>query len=183
MAGHWKSDSGAVCSDGLSEVDVNLKIATLVKEQLVEQGFDVDLMEEFDIRLNGYQALALVSIHADSCDYINDLATGYKVAAALSSTNLDQASRLTVCLRSRYAQSTGLSYHSGSITDDMTSYHAFEEIHHETTAAIIEVGFLNLDRQILTQYPDSVAQGITDGIMCFIYNEDVGERFAPADEE
>jgi len=55
----------------------------------------------------------------------------------------------------------------------MTSYHAFDEIHTETTAAIIETGFLNLDRQILTENPDLIAQGIVDGLICYIRNENV----------
>jgi N-acetylmuramoyl-L-alanine amidase len=129
--------------------------------------------------LAGYRGLALVSIHADSCEYINAEATGFKVAAALSSTNADRAQRLTACLRSRYEAITGLPFHSGSITGDMTRYHAFDEIHHETTAAIIETGFLNLDRQILTQSPEVIAEGITRGILCFIYNEDVTTQPGP----
>ncbi len=173
VAGHWGSDSGAVCPDGLTEADVNLVIATLVKEKLVAEGFDVDLLKEFDIRLTGYRALALVSIHADSCEYLNDQATGFKVAAALSTTNPEKAERLAACLRSRYGSITGLDYHAGSITVDMTSYHAFDEINHETTAVIIETGFLNLDRQLLEQNPEIAAQGITAGILCYIYNEDV----------
>jgi N-acetylmuramoyl-L-alanine amidase len=36
----------------------------------------------------------------------------------------------------------------------------------------MEVGFLNLDRQILTQQPDLLAEGISQGILCYIYNED-----------
>jgi len=175
VAGHWGNDSGAVCPDGLTEAQINLTIATLVKQQLVDEGYDVDLLEEFDYRLTGYQGLALVSIHADSCDYINDQATGFKVAAALSTANRDRANRLTACLRNRYSTLTGLPYHGGSITADMTSYHAFDEIHYDTTAAIIETGFLNLDRQILTQYPETVSEGITRGILCFIRSENVNE--------
>ena len=171
VAGHWGNDSGAVCADGLTEEEVNLTIATLVKQQLVSEGFQVDLLKEFDPLLSRYQALALVSIHADSCQYINDQATGFKVAAALSTTNPRKASRLTTCLRGRYSNVTSLSYHSASITPDMTSYHAFDEINPDTTAAIIETGFLNLDRQILTQSPVTVAEGITQGILCFIFNE------------
>ena len=57
----------------------------------------------------------------------------------------------------------------------MTSYHAFDEIHHDTPAVIIEVGFLNLDRQVLTNHADVVAQGITDGILCYIGNQNVNE--------
>lgn len=175
VAGHWGNDSGAVCPDGLTEVEINLVVATLVRDKLIAEGFDVALLEEFDLRLQGYRALALVSIHADSCEYINDQATGFKVAAALSTINPEKANRLTACLRDRYARLTGLPYHSGSITPDMTSYHAFDEIHHETTAAIIEVGFMNLDRQILTQYPETVAEGVAQGILCFIRNEDAHE--------
>jgi N-acetylmuramoyl-L-alanine amidase len=55
----------------------------------------------------------------------------------------------------------------------MTSYHAFDELHENTTAAIIEVGFLNLDRELLTQHPDRSAQGIVDGVMCFLNNEEI----------
>ena len=173
VAGHWGNDSGAVCPDGLTEVEINLNIATRVKQLLSQEGFDVDLLEEFDVRLQGYMGLALVSIHADSCTYVNNEATGFKVAAALSSTNPERSSRLTACLRSRYQSITGLSYHAGSITRDMREYHAFDEIHYDTTAAIIEVGFMNLDRQILTEQPDLLATGIAKGVLCHIYNDDL----------
>jgi N-acetylmuramoyl-L-alanine amidase len=173
VSGHWGNDSGAVCADGLTEVEINQNIATLVQKYLVDQGFDVDLLHEFDERLNGYQASALVSIHADSCDYINDQATGYKVASAMASPNRERAARLTACLRSRYGQITGQPLHSTSVTNDMTSYHAFGEISETTTAAIIETGFLNLDRQFLIDHPDLAAQGISSGILCFINNESI----------
>lgn len=173
VAGHWKNDSGSVCADGLTEEQVNLNIATLVQQKLAAEGFTVDLLEEFDSRLSQYKGLVLLSIHNDSCDYVNDAATGFKVAAAMHSAYPEKASRLTACLTSRYATRTGLPFHSSTITNDMTYYHAFDEINTETTAAIIETGFLNLDRQILTQQPDLVAQGIVDGILCYIRNENV----------
>jgi N-acetylmuramoyl-L-alanine amidase len=173
VAGHWGNDSGAVCADNLTEAQVNLNVATMVKQTLTNEGFEVDLLQEFDEKLPGYEALALVSIHADSCDYVNDLATGFKVAAALGNGNVDRASRLTSCVKDRYASSTNLPYHATSITPDMTSYHAFDEIHHETPAVIIEIGFLNLDRQILTQNPGLVADGISQGILCYIRNESI----------
>jgi N-acetylmuramoyl-L-alanine amidase len=173
VAGHWGSDSGAVCNDGLTEVDVNQNIATLVQKFLVEDGYKVDLLQEFDPRLDNYRALALVSIHADSCDYINDQASGYKVAAAMASQHPERSARLTACLRNRYAQYSGLSLHSTSVTTDMTSYHAFGEIHENTPAAIIETGFMNLDRQFLTIHPEVAAQGIAAGIKCYINNESI----------
>lgn len=179
VAGHWGNDSGAVCSDGLTEDQVNLEIATLVKERLTAEGFDVDLLREFDEKLTGYDALLLVSIHADSCQFIDLNATGFKVAASWANPRPEKASRLVACMHSRYLESTGLPFHAGSITDDMTSYHAFDEVNPETTAVIIETGFLNLDREILTQRQDVVADGIVRGILCYIYNEDASLPSAP----
>jgi N-acetylmuramoyl-L-alanine amidase len=172
VAGHSGNDSGAVCPDGLTERSVNEKVAAFVKQNLTEQGFDVDILQEFDPRLNNYLASLLVSVHADSCDFINDQATGYKVSSALANPHPERAARLVGCLRNRYGQITGLALHN-SITADMTSYHAFVEINSDTTAAIIELGFLNLDRVFLTEKPDVAAQGITAGILCYMNNENI----------
>lgn len=184
VAGHSGNDSGAVCRDSsgqvtLTEAEVNLKIAKLVQQKLNAQGFQVDLLNEFDTRLNGYRAVALVSIHNDSCDYINDQATGYKVAAALNTRDTNRAGRLTACLVDRYQRATSLTFHSGSITADMREYHAFSEIDPNTIAAIIETGFLNLDHDILTAHTDQVADGIVKGILCFVNNENVEPTPAP----
>jgi N-acetylmuramoyl-L-alanine amidase len=61
----------------------------------------------------------------------------------------------------------------------MSNYHAFSEIDNDTPAAIIETGFMNLDREILTQHPDIVAKGITSGILCFIRNENIASTQVP----
>jgi len=172
VAGHKGNDSGSTCPDGLTEQSVNEKVAYLVQKNLVDSGFGVDVLNEFDEKLTGYQADVLISIHSDSCDYINDQATGFKVSSALANPHPDRAARLTACLKNRYALDTGLPPHN-SITIDMTSYHAFAEINEDTTAVIIEIGFLNLDREMLTQKSDVVAKGITDGILCYINNEDL----------
>ncbi len=174
VAGHWGNDSGAVCSDGLTEAEINLDVATRVKEELTAAGFDVDLLQEYDDKLSGYNALALVSIHADTCEYIDDNATGFKVAPSLASSAPEKASRLVACISSRYQEITGMRFHPGSVTSHMSSYHAFNEINTNTTAAIIETGFLNLDRQILTQSSDLIADGIAQGILCYIYNQSAG---------
>lgn len=181
VVGHWDdtNDPGAVCPDGLTEFKINQDIATLVKKLLVDEGFDVDLLKEFDPKLNGYRSLALVSIHADSCVYVNDEATGFKVAAALSNPYPEKAARLTSCIRNRYIEATGMRFHSQSVTPDMTSYHAFDEIDENTTAVIIETGFLNLDRQMLTKHQDLVARGISEGILCYVRNEDVSSQEQP----
>ncbi|GAB1470307.1 hypothetical protein MASR2M66_11840 [Chloroflexota bacterium] len=178
VAGHMGNDSGAACYDEngnvtVTEADVNLSIATLVQRSLTERGYQVDLLNEFDTRLNGYRAAALVSIHNDSCEVINAEATGFKVAASLETRDVNRAQRLTACLTDRYQNLTGLFFHASSITPDMTQYHAFSEIDPNTVTAIIETGFLYLDQDILTKRTDVVAEGVTQGILCFINNESV----------
>jgi N-acetylmuramoyl-L-alanine amidase len=188
VAGHNGNDSGAVCinEDGevdLAEADVNMDIANFVRDSLTAQGYQVDLLNEFDTRLNGYRAVALVSIHNDSCEYVNDEATGFKVAASLDSRDVNRAQRLTACLVDRYARITGLTFHAGSITADMREYHAFSEIDPNTITAIIETGFLYLDRDILTKETARVAEGVTQGILCFMNNESVAPTPIPTVEQ
>jgi N-acetylmuramoyl-L-alanine amidase len=178
VAGHWGNDSGAACENGTTEADVNLKIATLVQQKLAALGFETDLLQEFDARLSGYHAAVLVSIHNDSCNYINDQATGFKVASAMSSRDANLANRLAGCLRDRYQRTTGLPLHN-SVTNDMSLYHAFNEIDPGTTAGIIETGFLKLDYDILTSKTDLVATGVANGILCFVNNENIAPTPVP----
>jgi N-acetylmuramoyl-L-alanine amidase len=166
-------DPGAVCPDGLNERDVNMQIAKLVVRGLEAAGFKVDLLEEFDKRLVGYRAVALVSIHADSCQPINNDATGYKIASAADTAIPDRAQRLLACIADRYGQDTGLRYHPNSVTRDMTSYHTYYEINSQTPAVIIETGFLYLDREFLTKHADEAARGIVEGILCYVNNEPI----------
>ena len=178
VAGHAGNDSGATCLDSegnttLTEADVNMEIASRVQKRLTEEGYQVDLLNEFDTRLNGYRALALVSIHNDSCEDINPEATGFKVAAAVNTHDFNRASRLTECLRDRYGSATSLHFHDKSITTDMREYHAFSEIDPNTIAAIIETGFLHLDQELLVNETDRVAEGVVQGILCFARNQNI----------
>jgi N-acetylmuramoyl-L-alanine amidase len=167
------SDPGAVCEDGLTEMEVNTEIAELVVRGLRAAGFDPVMLEEFDDRLVGYRAVALVSIHADSCFPINQDASGYKVAAAVDTSVPDRAQKLVACMADRYGSATDLRYHPDSITRDMTEYHTFYEIHSSTPAVIIETGFLYLDRDFLTSEPERAARGIVEGILCYVNNEPI----------
>jgi len=166
-------DPGATCEDGLTELEVNQKIAELVVRGLEAVGMEVDLLEEFDHRLVEYRADALVSIHADACYYINDVATGYKVSRSAASDIPQSSDRLVNCIIERYGRATGLNFHPGSITIDMTEYHTFYEIHSSTPAVIIETGFLYLDRDFLTSQPEKAARGIVDGILCYVNKEPI----------
>jgi N-acetylmuramoyl-L-alanine amidase len=170
VAGHWGNDSGAVCPDGTTEQQTNLAIAKRVTERLRARGVWVDLLQEFDGRLTGFQGDVLVSIHADSCDPIDadPPATGFKVARSQASTIPTVTDKLVDCLRGEYEKSTGMRYHENSITRDMTSYHSFREIDPNTPAAIVETGFLYLDYDMIVKQPERPAEGIANGILCFL---------------
>ncbi len=167
VAGHAGYDPGAVCPNGLTEAEVNMAIAKIVVELLSQQGYQVDLLEEFDTRLSGYRADALVSIHADSCEVPG--ASGFKAARVTHSAIPEAEDRLVECLYREYEAATGLPRHPNSITDNMTNYHAFYEIDPYTPGAIIEVGFLLEDYAYIVRRPRMVARGIVNGILCFLH--------------
>lgn len=169
IAGHKGNDSGAVCADGLTEAEINLKVAKLVAADLGRQGISVDILDEFDKRLRAYQADALVSIHSDSCE---STFSGFKVASEEGGTK--ESERLANCVWDSYETSTGLPRHYDTITQDMTNYHAFREISLDTPAAIIELGFLKADRELLTEQPERAATGVANGILCFLSSEPSG---------
>ena len=174
VAGHWGNDTGAVCPDGLTEVELNLDVAQRVARILQALAVQTTLFEEFDLRLSGFQATALVSIHTDSCEAFPNAdppASGFKVASVEDSLAPEAEKRLVACLAQCYAARTGMYFHANSITYDMTRYHNFYEVDGRTPAAIIEIGFMRNDRHVLTQQADIVAQGIADGIVCFIEGE------------
>jgi N-acetylmuramoyl-L-alanine amidase len=174
ISGHKGNDSGSVCADGLTEAEVVENIAARVIAGLQTHGIAADLLDEFDARLQGYVATGLVSIHADSCDYINDLATGFKIAGS----GYTDSSALSICVEGAYRQATQMSYHAATITPHMTDYHAFREIAAGVPGIILEVGFLNLDRAILTTQPDVVAGAITEGILCYVDDIRGGVNYA-----
>jgi N-acetylmuramoyl-L-alanine amidase len=173
VAGHWGNDSGSVCLNGVTEQQTNLEIAKRVTEILTAHGYRVDLLQEFDPRLNSYQADVLLSIHADSCDEIDadPPATGFKVARSIASAIPNTEDELVTCLRDNYARVTNLAYHANSITRDMTDYHSFREVGLNTPSAIIETGFLKLDYNLIVKQPALPARGIAEGIICFLDNQ------------
>jgi len=167
-------DPGAVCDDNndgipeLTELEINEAVAKLVVNELLLRGYEVDLLQEFDPRLEDYRASVLVSIHTNDCRNYGLGATGYNVAGAFSrglERGLDEV--LVRCLVNEYGAATGLPRHFG-VTDDMTLYHTFNEVSLDTPTAIIEIGFMFTDRQFLTNNQPLIARGIVDGILCFL---------------
>ncbi len=165
VAGHWQNDSGAICADGLQEVEINLDVARRVATLLRQQGYRAEVLPEFSPKLNGYQAAALLAIHSDSC--LEEL-SGFKVARMTHAQDPEVEDRLVAALYGSYEKATGLKPHPNTITDDMRQYHALRRIAPDTPGAIIECGFMGGDRVILTEQPDRVAEGIANGLLTFL---------------
>lgn len=164
VSGHLGSDSGAVCDDGLTEAQINNDIATRVASQLSAQGVPVDILEEFDGRLENYAATAVVSIHADSCALFDVPLSGYKIASSARTDSTD----LFGCMEQSYQAATNLEFHFNTITDHMLDYHVFNRLPQGVPAIIIEIGFMAQDRQLLTTNADIPATGISEGILCYV---------------
>lgn len=170
LAGHWGYDSGAICGDGLREVDITVDIAQRTADQLRALGYEVDILREHhpdkpQPPLQNYQAAAFIALHADSC---LPNTSGFKVSRWRFSQMPEIEDRLVECVYDRYRTVTGLSRHDDSITIDMWNYYAFREIGVNTPGAIIELGFMTGDRGLLVQQPDLVAKGVVDGLICFL---------------
>jgi N-acetylmuramoyl-L-alanine amidase len=171
VSGHRgpENDPGAVCPDGLTEAEINFNVAQLVVRNLRGRGYTVDLLDEFDPRLDGYQAAALVSIHSNTCqEWPGEIVSGYLISAAAARVTARGNDQVLVdCVARHYGVASGLQRREG-VTVDMTDYHTFREIHPLTPASILELGFMLADRNVLTTQPDALARGITDGILCFM---------------
>ncbi len=171
VSGHRgpENDPGAVCDDGLTENEINFGVAQLVVRNLRERGYSVDLLDEFDPRLQSYQAASLVSIHSNDCSDYGEFVSGYLVAraAARPAGGLDDI--LAECIAREY-EAVGIERRY-SLTIDMTDYHTFREISSLTPAAIIELGFMRGDRDLLVNQQGLIANSITEGIVCYLRGE------------
>jgi N-acetylmuramoyl-L-alanine amidase len=170
-------DPGAVCDDDpkITELSITTAVGDRVIAALRGRGYTVDALDEWDMRLvdpnNTYEAALLFSIHADSCENFNDGYdhSGFKVAGPEGRLTVrDQDQRLADCVREQYSRATGLKYSEYTVTNAMLYYHAFREVSQRTPAAILELGFLYYDRETLTKKTDLVAQGVLNGLLCFL---------------
>ena len=168
ISGHRGQDSGAICEDdGLREADINFEVARRVVASLRAENYAVDLLDENDARLNNYRAVLLVSIHANTCQDFGEYVSGYLVAKAGSRPDDGADATLVECIALNYETLIPLP-RGLNLTIDMTDYHVWHKIHPLTPGAIIEMGYMLADREILTELPDLLAQSITNGVRCFL---------------
>lgn len=160
-------DPGAVCPDGLEEAQINFEVARRVVENLRARNYTVDLLDEFDARLDNYRAAALLSIHANTCQDYGERVSGYLVTKAASRPDGGVDAYFVECTAFHYEELIPLQ-RSYNLTVDMTDYHVWHKIHPLTPGVIIEMGYMLADRRILTEEPDLLAQALSNGILCLL---------------
>ncbi len=160
-----QTDPGSVCSDGFSETSVTMAVARQAVALLQAQGITVDVLEEFDPRLDHYEADALVALHTGPCEPSRH---GFQVTHSYTRDNAYDAG-LDACLYNRYGAATHLPF-SASVAEMQTlsQYHAFFQIAPTTPGAILQLGQLSKDRALLHDHTDLVARGVADGLLCFL---------------
>lgn len=173
----FEVDPGAICDDNgdgipeLTELSLNTAVGQRVASLLVQEGYQVEILEEWDDRLDNYRATALVSIHTNTCENLGVGANGFNVQANTSrAATRDRDEIFVNCVAQTYAASTGLPRHFGT-SPDLVDYHVFREVSLDTPTIIVELGFMFADRQLLVERPDDMARGITQGVLCFLKPE------------
>ena len=167
-------DPGAICEDQygnsiLEEADINFAVATRVVASLEGMNYAVEMLDEFDPRLNNYRADALVSIHANTCYDFGEYVSGYIVAISEARPEFGADAFLRECIAENFGAHVPLE-RSYNLTDDMTDNHTWRKIHPLTPGMILEMGYMLADQAVLTEDPDLLARAIVDGILCFMEN-------------
>ena len=170
LAGHWQNSPGEVCADGVIEADINHDIASRVKLNLEETMYKVDLFQEFDLDFLNYEADALVAVYSGSCLESPPPPSGFKIGTSLTTENTEEVNNLAVCLGENYQNHTDLPFTYEIINPDHPSFHIFRDIHPDTPAVLIEIGTLSTDRDLIINRSNSIAEGISAGIRCYVEN-------------
>jgi N-acetylmuramoyl-L-alanine amidase len=185
QAGHWRIDelpgelSRLRSSTGARwgsyrEVDANLEIARRVVAHLRKAGVEAELLPA--TVPPGYRADAFVAVHADGA--ARSSVRGWKASTPWRAS--DASRQLLDALASTYSRFTGLPEDRYGTTYNMRGYYAFSPhrfrhaIHPSTPAVIIETGFVTVaeDRAVVFGQPESVALGISTGILRFLARRD-----------
>lgn len=170
LAGNWQNSTGEVCADGTLEADINHNFANLIKLELEDRKYEVDLFPEFDLNFLNYEADVFVAIYSGSCLEKPLPPSGFTIGTSLTEINPDNVNKLAVCLAENYQESTHLPFTYEVINPDHLSYHIFRDIHPNTPAVLIEIGKLSTDRELIDKKRTAIVDGIVAGIECFLEN-------------
>lgn len=165
-----RQNTGGLAS-GVAEIDVNKKVANIVKKQL-------EYYEDIRVELlpatvpPNYKADVFISIHADSST--DPKRRGYKSAFSLPERNTTDK-LLKDLVDESFFNASGLPDDHENVSSNMTKYYAFNRarfmhsIAAETPALIIEMGYLSHEQDVVflkdTKRP---ATALTEGILKYL---------------
>src|SRR5213593_1072742 len=191
QVGHWKTEeapdelrrlipqTGASWGE-LTELDVNLDVAQRLAVILNSKGIAVDILPV--TVPPGYLADAVVALHADS-DGVGQW-SGFKMAHSARRGPFEDA--LLADVKKAYGDATGLEYDDTHISNAMKGYFLFNWSRYQhsvsayTPSVILEMGYLSSDddRALMLDHPDTLANGIADGILQFLSSTPRSKIFA-----
>ena len=180
LPGHYGFDSGYQCGadyNFVKESDVNLRLAVMVRDYLESQGYSVDFLHEYDPELSNYTALALVSIHTNTCSTDDSKLSGFNITTGGQNTYPSESKRLNDCLTYHYAQNSELDFLGENYTPGEESLYSFDTVNNYTTISVIHTGYLDNDYRTISEKTNSLAKGIADGIICYVENDTVGSIY------
>ena len=172
--GHGGTDEGCA-RNGVREKDINLAIALLVRERLIEQGYEVIMSREMDTYIakeervkeaNEAGADIYISIHQNATDEGNAV-SGMEVWYEEDDSGRD-SKRLAQLIRQQTLKSTGAA--ERELRGD-ADFHVTRNT--SMPACLIETGFLSnaAERKMLSlsEYQQKIADGIVQGISYYFH--------------
>jgi len=131
-------------------------------------GYPVKLLAETDLDLINFRGPALVALYTGSCDDTPDNKSGFTIGTTLSTSDLNSSNALAVCMGEIYQSSTKLDFTYQIITSDQPVYPIFEMVNPNTPMIYLEMGSLFYDQSVLIENSEKVANGIVNGIQCYL---------------
>ena len=172
--GHGGTDEGCA-RNGVLEKDINLAIALLVKEQLIEQGYEVLMSRETDTYIakeervkeaNESGADIYISIHQNATEEGTGV-SGMEVWYEEDDSGRD-SKRLAQLIRQQTLKSTG------AVERELRGDADFHVTRNTSMpACLVETGFLSnaVERRMLSlsEYQQKIAEGIVQGISYYFH--------------
>ena len=172
--GHGGTDEGCA-RNGVLEKDINLAIALLVKEQLIEQGYEVIMSRETDTYIakeervkeaNESGADIYISIHQNATEEGTGV-SGMEVWYEEDDSGRD-SKRLAQLIRQQTLKSTG------AVERELRGDADFHVTRNTSMpACLVETGFLSnaVERRMLSlsEYQQKIAEGIVQGISYYFH--------------
>jgi len=115
-----------------------------------------------------YRGSVLIALYSGSCEDSPNNKSGFSIGTTLSTSDLNSSNALAVCMGEIYQSSTKLDFNYQIISPNNPYYHLFEMVNPNTPMIYLEMGSLYYDQSVLIENSENVANGIVNGILCYL---------------